>query len=169
MNLLYYITSFGNNLITIDTLYTSIDSKQIKWKPAPGKWNMLEIICHLYDEEKFDFRARLKSVLENPSTPFEPIDPPGWVKLHKYEEQDFITMLTSFAEERKKTIAWLNTLQNVNWENTYHHPKIGPMSAKYIIANWLAHDYLHIRQILKLKYDYLKFSSEQNLSYAGDW
>jgi hypothetical protein len=38
-----------------------------------------------------------------------------------------------------------------------------------IFANWLAHDYLHIRQILRLKYEYLKSISEEDLSYAGEW
>jgi hypothetical protein len=33
----------------------------------------------------------------------------------------------------------------------------------------MAHDLLHIRQITKLKYDYLKYLSGQGLSYAGDW
>jgi len=43
------------------------------------------------------------------------------------------------------------------------------MSAKFILANWLAHDYLHIRQITRLKYDYLQDIPNENLSYAGNW
>jgi len=169
MNIISLTNSFKQNLNTIHSLLENIEEAQIRWKQSPEKWNLLEIICHLLDEEKEDFRTRLKSVLENPENPFPPIDPPGWVISRNYGNQDFKKVLTEFIEERKKSVDWLKSLNNVNWDNTYLHPKIGPMSARYIITNWLAHDYLHIRQILKLKYDYLKEVSQQNLSYAGDW
>ena len=38
-----------------------------------------------------------------------------------------------------------------------------------MLTNWLAHDYLHIRQIIKLKFDFLKDQSDEHLSYAGEW
>jgi hypothetical protein len=37
------------------------------------------------------------------------------------------------------------------------------------LHNWLAHDYLHIRQIIRIKYDYLKKTSGEILLYAGEW
>ncbi len=43
------------------------------------------------------------------------------------------------------------------------------MTAKMFLSNWLAHDYLHIRQITKLKYDYLKQLTNEDLNYAGNW
>ena len=36
------------------------------WRPEPGKWTLLEIVCHLLDEEREDFRARVKHTLEHP-------------------------------------------------------------------------------------------------------
>jgi hypothetical protein len=43
------------------------------------------------------------------------------------------------------------------------------MSAGMLLANWLAHDYLHFRQITKLKYDYIKYRTGEDLAYAGTW
>jgi len=43
------------------------------------------------------------------------------------------------------------------------------MTASMFFSNWLAHDYLHIRQITRLKYDYLKQLTNEDLSYAGTW
>jgi hypothetical protein len=43
------------------------------------------------------------------------------------------------------------------------------MTAMLFLSNWLAHDYLHIRQIIKLKFDYLEKMTGEGLSYAGDW
>ncbi|MEM6429633.1 MAG: hypothetical protein AAF708_10365 [Deinococcota bacterium] len=42
------------------------------------------------------------------------------------------------------------------------------MSAQFFLENWLAHDYLHMRQVVKLKYDYLT-ADGVNLIYAGTW
>jgi hypothetical protein len=36
-------------------------------------------------------------------------------------------------------------------------------------ANWLAHDYHHIRQVNRRLYEYLQFKSKANLAYAGNW
>jgi len=169
MKIEYYTNEFQTNSKLFESLFSSVDEIQQTWKQTPVKWNLLEILCHLYDEEREDFRTRLKSVLDNPENTFPSIDPPGWVITRNYAQQSFKKMLQQFSQERKNSIEWLQSLQNVNWDNAHQYPKIGPMSARYILANWLAHDYLHIKQIFKLKYDYLKHTSNQNLSYAGDW
>ena len=165
----FYINAFNSNLETFETLLNKIDKQQLAWKQEPQKWNLIEVICHLYDEEREDFRARLKLVLETPDKPFTAIDPQGWVTERNYARQNFETMLQMFIQERKNSIDWLTSLKSPGWDNVQIHPKLGSMSAKLILANWLAHDYLHIRQITKLKYDYLKNLSHENLSYAGDW
>ncbi len=139
------------------------------WKPAPEKWCILEVICHLYDEEREDFRARVKHTLETPVKLAPPIDPVAWVQERNYIEQDFGQKLEELLKEREKSVQWLQTLSSPNWGNTYHHPKLGPMTAGNFLANWLAHDYLHCRQITKLKYDYLSVSLEEDLEYAGKW
>jgi hypothetical protein len=43
------------------------------------------------------------------------------------------------------------------------------MTARSFLTNWLAHDYLHLRQILRIKHHYLKTESGESLSYAGAW
>ena len=169
MNLDFYIKEFATNINIFEMLVKDIDEKQLAWKQNPDKWNLLEIFCHLVDEEREDFRTRLRIVLEDPNNPFPSIDPVGWVKERNYAQQDKDKVLSTLKQERSNSIEWLWSLGSANWSNTYIHPKLGPMSAKFILANWLAHDYLHIRQITRLKYDYLKGISNENLSYAGNW
>ena len=150
-------------------LLTGLTNKEYLWKPNPDKWCLLEIICHLYDEEREDFRARTAHVLETPTEPLPPIDPPGWVQERNYIKQDYADKLDKFLKEREKSVEWLQSLKFPKWDNAYNHPKFGQMTAKIFLSNWLAHDYLHIRQIVKLKYDYLKQLSNEDLNYAGNW
>src|SRR5690554_242708 len=80
------------------------------WKLNPEKWCLLEIVCHLYDEEREDFRARTKHVLETPTEPLPPIDPQGWVEARSYIQQNYRDKLNNFLTEREQSVKWLQTL-----------------------------------------------------------
>lgn len=150
-------------------LLSDISADLYLWKPNPGKWCLLEIVCHLYDEEREDFKARTRHVLETPANPLPPIDPQGWVNARSYMQQNFADKLHGFLTERAHSVQWLRSLRNPQWSYAYQHEKFGAMTAKMFLTNWLAHDYLHIRQITGLKYEYLRTQSHEDLNYAGDW
>jgi hypothetical protein len=165
----FIINALERNKTVFNVLLSCRDPFEYSWKQEPGKWNLLEIACHLYDEEREDFRARVKQVLDDPELPFPKIDPVSWVTERNYSGQDYSKILNDFLEERDVSINWLRSLKQPKWENAYMHPKVGPVSANLLLSNWLAHDYLPQRQIIKLKYDHLKFISGEKLDYAGNW
>ena len=149
-------------------LFQTVSDEQARWKPDRDRWSILEVINHLYDEEREDFRKRLELVLNNPEEPWPPIDPEGWVVRRNYNNQDLKQSLQNFFEEREKSLLWLNRLDSPDWQATYHHPQMGPMSAELILANWLAHDLFHIRQTNDLLFDYLTKAVEPvSLNYSG--
>lgn len=139
------------------------------WRPASGGWCMLEIVNHLLDEEKDDFRARIRFCLESPEAPFIPIDPVGWVQSRSYLSQNYQKSLEEFLKERDNSLQWLSGLKHSAWDLSCKHPLYGSMTAGDLLANWVAHDYHHIRQINNLKYEYLKKHTETDLGYAGKW
>lgn len=169
MDINLIISELEKNKNAFKYLLEDLSSEFYLWRKSDNKWNLLEIVCHLYDEERDDFRARVKSVLDNPSAELLPIDPTGWVISRNYRMHDYSEKLKDFISERENSIAWLRKLQNPQWENSYSHPKLGPLTAKMFLVNWLAHDYLHIRQIIRIKYDYLEITTGENLLYAGEW
>ncbi len=169
MNLRHIIHELNRNKIVFNSLFENLEKQLYLWKPAPDKWCLLEILCHLYDEEREDFHARVRHTLENPEKPMPPIDPVGWVTERKYIEQDYSLVLQNFLSERQYSVDWLSQLKDAQWDNSYAHPQLGVITAKKFLSNWLAHDYLHIRQIAKTKYLYLANLAEQDLSYAGKW
>ena len=163
------INQLKANSLIFENLLSDVSAEQIKYKPSEGKWSLLEIISHLYDEEKEDFKPRLAKILNEDSN-WDPIDPQVWVISRNYMNNDFYETLNEFLDERKRSIDRLNGLEVKDWNVKAVHPKIGEFTAYQMLCNWLAHDYLHIRQILKLKYQYLEkdFKSGE-LKYAGEW
>lgn len=153
----------------IHNLLINTSAKDQIWKQSPAKWCLLEIISHLNDEEMYDFKPRLSKILKKDHN-WDPIDPQGWVDSRNYMKNDFNETLEKFIEERKKSIEWLKNLNVKDWNVKAVHPKFGGFKASQMLSNWLAHDYLHIRQILNLKYQILRkdFNSD-DLRYAGEW
>ncbi len=165
----HIVQELNRNAAVFESLLRELPEGLYQWRPEPGKWCLLEIISHLCDEEREDFRARLSSVLSDPSQKLSPIDPEGWVSSRSYMENDFPEKVEEFLAERQESLHWLKSLEKPAWDNTYQHPQLGEMSARLFLVNWLAHDYLHIRQILRLKMAFLQEITSERLNYAGNW
>lgn len=164
------IEQLADNRAVFKSLLFNMSEEEVKWKPGERKWSILEIVNHLYDEEREDFRFRLQSLLEDPAKPWPAISPAEWVIERQYSQRNFDESLANFLNEREKSLTWLARLSNPDWKQSYHHPQIGKISGEQMLANWLAHDYLHIRQIVRMKYDYLAtIAAPLSLAYAGNW
>lgn len=157
------------NLSVFSGLLVNKPEECIRWKPEPAAWSLLEIICHLYDEEREDFRTRVLHTLTTPEHPVPSIDPQGWVRDRDYAMQDYSEKVKAFVEERTASVQTLRNLGQPDWTRVYHHPTLGTISAFQFLTNWLAHDYHHIRQINRRLYEYLRHHSGVDLGYAGDW
>ncbi len=168
MDLEYILKGLEKNLDTILSLTQKLSGQEIRFKKINTDWNILEIICHLIDEEKMDFRLRLQTVLTSPYKHPPIIDPESWPKLHQYDTQDFQIKLAEFQTERKTSLTYLRSLKDPKLTNYYEHPALGNLDGNHFLRNWLAHDYLHIRQITFRKYQFLK-NSFGDISYAGIW
>jgi hypothetical protein len=165
----YLINQLARHGDLFRALFTGLTTAELHWKPAPEKWCTLEIVCHLYDEERDDFRARLNHVLTAPQAPLPPTDPLGWMITRRYLEQDFNMALRNFLAERERTVQWLRSLADAPWHHAHPHPRVGPISAELFLVNWVAHDLHHIRQFNNLRYAYLHAISTEPLDYAGNW
>ena len=170
MNTRELINRLEANAAVLSGLVEDLPPEQITWKPSPEEWSVLEVICHLLDEEREDFRARIDGILHRPEEDWTPIDPQGWVEERSYGTRDLGDTLRAFLAEREHSVSWLRGLDVSNWEALYQHPTLGPLRAGDLLASWLAHDFLHMRQLVSLHW---RFHSREarpyEVSYAGDW
>lgn len=169
MNLDYVIDRLEANAGIFESLTKGLNAEQAGWKPAPDKWSTLEVVNHLYDEEREDFRQRLELVLTDPTLAWPPIAPQEWVTTRAYSERDLDESLSNFLRERRKSLAWLRSLTLPNFESR-HEREGGSLSAGDLLASWLAHDFLHIRQLTRLHWQYLTAKANPfETKYAGPW
>lgn len=170
MNPQFLLTALEQHAQSIASLTRGLTTEQARWKPTPEDWSVLEVINHLYDEEREDFRARLEILLLNPGAPWSPIHPGAWVTEREYNSRDFETSVNAFLAERNKSLTWLASLDALNWESSATSPWGGEISAGTMFASWVAHDVLHLRQLVELHYALVKENAQPNeVGYAGDW
>jgi capsular polysaccharide biosynthesis protein len=127
-------------------------------------------MCHLYDEEREDFRVRVIQTLTHPTTPLASIDPEGWVLSRGYAQRAFGKMREQFLAERTQSLIQLRQLGEVAWDIPLNHPRLRELTAEQVAWAWVAHDLLHIRQLTELRYVLCQqLTTPYGYGYAGDW
>ncbi|MBL8131765.1 MAG: DinB family protein [Anaerolineae bacterium] len=163
------IDQFSQQAEILRLLAAGIGPDQARWKPDPESWSILEVINHLADEEHEDFRTRLKHILDQVEGLPPNIDPQGWVTARGYNQRDLSESLSRFLAAREESLAWLRTLGSPDWTVRIETP-FGGLSAGDMLMAWLAHDLLHQRQLIELRYLYLRQNADPfHVGYAGDW
>ena len=73
------------------------------------------------------------------------------------------------GENALANVALPRTLDNPAWERTYTTP-YRTISAGEMFACWVAHDNLHLRQLVELRRFHIgTIAQPHSLDYAGDW
>ncbi len=166
-----------NSTEMIRALSAGVTQEEARFKPNADTWSILEVICHLYDAEREDFREHLDFIistslnasLHRQNEEWHTIDPEGWVTQRKYNQQGFAEKWAEFFAEREESLEWLKGLANANWEITYTSP-FGALKAGDMLSSWVAHDNLHVRQLVELRRARIEnLTKPYKIGYAGDW
>jgi len=169
MELDHFIPQMAGDAQKIRAFAEGISDEQARWRPDLESWSILEVVNHLLDEEKEDFCVLLDLALHRPDEPRPGITPGAWVTERGYNERDLGESLQGFLAAREESLAWLRELSAPDWEAVYEMP-FGPIRAGDVFAAWVAHDLLHIRQLVELHWAYTTRQLQPyRVEYAGEW
>jgi hypothetical protein len=169
MRIPYYLACLTHQAEAIARLVEGVDVAQARWKPTPEDWSILEVINHLYDEEIEDFRLSLQITLRDPDEEWPVNDPVRKVTEREYNSRDLGASLENFLDERTVSLEWLRMLESPMWSNK-HTTQWGSRRAGDLLVSWVAHDLLHLRQLIELHFAYQRqLAQPYNLDYAGEW
>lgn len=162
MNLNECIAQLTHNAGIIQHMTTTISAEQALWQPDPDTWSMAAVMDHMVREERDDFRARLATGLSLPDPSESQTDRP-------YAPNDLPAIAQAFAVEREQSLAWLRELESPDWD-TPCDIHGGQISAGDMVVSWVAHDVLHLRQLVELRYAYITHRAmPYSVRYAGEW
>jgi uncharacterized damage-inducible protein DinB len=126
-----------------------LSQKQLRKRPAPGKWSIAEILAHLADTEVVA-AWRMRLILGNDGTPIQGFDQDAWAKTFRYEEQDPDHSLKLFRVVREGNLALLQQVPRKLWQNHGMHSERGKETISHIVQLFAGHDLNHLQQVKAL-------------------
>jgi len=170
INLQEIILPLRANAAAIRALVEPLLDEQARWKPNPDAWCMKEVMEHVYNEERIDFRMHLKEMLSVPPQSWGSGQKEGYLVVETCRQA-----LEAFLSEREASLAWLAALEAPDWEVKFQVPfgplpEIVTLSAADVRFACFAHDYLHLRQMNELLFAWNeKKALPFSVQYAGGW
>lgn len=116
----------------------------LEWRPAPGKWNAREIICHLADCE-IAFAFRLRQTLAETNHVMQPFDQEKWAGM--YGGLSARAALSAFSSLREWDLALIQNTPAEAMGKKCSHPERGDMTFRTIVETMAGHDLNHLKQL----------------------
>jgi len=129
-------------------LMCELSDEDARWKPAPGRFSVAEVLAHLSHSEGHCYRLRVDRFLAEERPELEPDDAQMWLDL--YRDADPEDSFDHFEEQRETNIEFLRGLEASAGERTALHKEAGEITLAQMLHEWSLHDLGHIRQIAEL-------------------
>ena len=128
-----------------------LSDKILRYKPAPDKWCILEILAHLADVEVL-YAYRMRQMLADEKPVLAPIDQDAWARNLGYMQSNPMEMVAQYGLNRHANLQLLRRLKTADLEKSAYHPeKKGPVTVADIVQMMSKHGRNHLEQIEKLK------------------
>jgi hypothetical protein len=102
----------------VAALFREASDDVVRRKPAPEKWSMLEILCHLRDVEQL-FVERYGKIANHDRPQLRMIDQDALATKLRYNEDAPAVALREFQAFRAETVALLSALAQQSWERRF--------------------------------------------------
>jgi hypothetical protein len=129
-------------------LMSEISEDDARWKPAPDRFSIAEVLAHLSHSEGHCYRARLDRFLSEELPKLEPDD----ASLHYdlYRQADPQDSFDHFEEQRETNVEFMRTLPRSAGDRRALHREAGEITLSQMLHEWALHDLGHIRQVAEL-------------------
>ena len=138
-----------NTAKKLDKLTRRLSKKEIRRRPAPGKWSIAEILAHLADAEVVG-SWRIRQILGADGTPIQAYDQNVWAETFRYKDRDPRESLRLFRVLRENNLLLLKSVPRKLWENHGMHAERGKETIAQIVRMFAGHDLNHLQQIEKI-------------------
>lgn len=129
-------------------LMSEISEDDARWKPAPDRFSIAEVLSHLSHSEGYCYRDRLERFLAEGMPEFEPDDAQMYLDLYRNgdPEEDF----AHFEDRREVNLERLRGLPVEAGARKALHKSAGEITLSQMLHEWALHDLGHIRQVAEL-------------------
>lgn len=131
-------------------LVRRLSGAELARRPAPGKWSIKEIVCHLADTEIAN-AWRYRKILAEENLPLTTWNQDAWANEMAYRRQDLALALAQFDLLRRRNLATVRLLPPSARGRIGVHPEHGPITVEQILQHLVHHDRNHLGQIERIR------------------
>jgi uncharacterized damage-inducible protein DinB len=129
-----------------------VPRKVLTWRPAPGKWSIHEIVCHMRDAERLGYLHRYTKILTEDSPTFPNVDGDALALERQYYRMSLHEALRDWRAARKECLSLLRKVKGEQWTRMGTHELAGPMALETVLQRQaLGNDEAHLVQIEHIK------------------
>ena len=129
-------------------LMSEVSEEDARWKPAPDRFSIAEVLAHLSHSEGHCYRARVDRFLAEEMPEFEPDDAQMYLDL--YRNADPEEEFGRFEDRRRTNVELLRGLPATAGSRKALHREAGEITLSHMLHEWALHDLGHIRQVAEL-------------------
>lgn len=129
-------------------LMSGISDEDARWKPAPDRFSIAEVLSHLSHSEGQCYRLRVDRFLGEERPEFEPDD--AQMHLDVYRDADPEEEFAGFEDQREDNLELLRGLPVEAGNRRALHRSAGEITLSQMLHEWALHDLGHIRQVAEL-------------------
>jgi hypothetical protein len=129
-------------------LMCEVSDEDARWKPAPDRFSIAEVLAHLSHGEGHCYRMRVDRFLDEERPEFEPDD--AQFHLDLYRDADPEDEFDHFEGQREDNLDFLRNLPAGAGGRMALHREAGEITLAQMLHEWALHDLGHVRQIAEL-------------------
>lgn len=111
---------------------------QLRLRPIPGKWSILEVVCHIADCEQF-FSERMKRTIAIDRPLLLGVDGSQYPEPLMYHQRDLDEELELVAVTRRQMVRILRLVPPHVWQKTAVHSETGLVSLRQLLLHGIRH------------------------------
>lgn len=134
----------------VQGLIAGLTPEELRWKPAPDRWSISEVLAHLTHCERVCFGPRLRAMVEREDPAIDSCDPCEQGRPGAYPTRFALAALEDFLKARHESLEYLRNVPLAAVARTARHPELGSIALGEMLNEWAFHDLGHIRQIAEL-------------------
>jgi hypothetical protein len=129
-------------------LMCELSDEDARWKPAPDRFSVAEVLAHLSHSEWHCYRMRLDRILNEERPELEPDD--AQMYLDRYRDADPEEEFAHFEDQRETNLEYLAGLPESAGNRVAVHRTAGDITLSQMLHEWALHDLGHVRQVAEL-------------------
>ncbi len=137
----------GETAARLNRIYGALTTEQIEARPAPGKWNLREVMAHLADCEVV-WAWRMRYALEMERAAIQPFEQDAWAQMYAHYSVE--EARAAFTALRQWNVAFVAGLSDAQRKKVYVHPERGEETLWTIVEIMAGHDLHHLALLEKV-------------------